>query len=78
MRMAEVKTSSPLSHQRAGEHHATPHALAAHHAVTARRACAAHALAVRWSVGHPKGRRVGPSSWALAQEDAVVMGCSEA
>jgi hypothetical protein len=61
MRMAEMKTPSPLSRRRAGEHRVMPRVLAAHHVVTARRACTTHALAVHWSVGRPKG------SWALAQ-----------
>jgi hypothetical protein len=33
---------------------------------------------MHWSVGHPKGRCVGPASWALAQLATVAVGCSEA
>jgi hypothetical protein len=57
--MAEVKTSSPLSCHHAGEHRAMTRALAAHCAVTVRRACVEGAPAVHMCVGWPKAAELG-------------------
>jgi hypothetical protein len=68
--MDEAKTLSSLSRNRAIEHRAPPHALAALCMLTMCRARS------RREVGGMGRQR--PPPWALAQWTTVAMGCSEA